>query len=138
MADSDFPRKAQISGQIDTLLASNKAQKIAPSDHRTVATSIVNYIDNRILTMGSVSLTNWANRYNAWYITFSAPVSTAVYLVLGSPSTSVGSQGMSSTFMTIRSRSTTGFILQGFSPSNIQGVSVSYDYIVIGKEIYYK
>jgi len=47
---SDTPRKDAISAQIDTLLASGKTQKISAYDHRTVATSIVNYIDNRILT----------------------------------------------------------------------------------------
>lgn len=128
---SNFPRKDAISAQIDTLLASSKPIKISAADHRTVATSIVNYIDNRILTAGSITLNGWANRDASWYIAFTAPVSTANYMVLGSPTTVTGNTNMSRTQMVIRSRGTNGFSLLGMSPWPVGNITVIYDYIVI-------
>jgi len=128
---SDTPRKDAISAQIDTLLASGKTQKISAYDHRTVATSIVNYIDNRILTAGSATLSGWANRDAYWYITFTAPVGTANYTVIGSPTATVGNTNMSRTVTVVKSKTTTGFMLLGMTPWPTGGITVIYDYIII-------
>ena len=128
---SDTPRKDAISTQIDTLLASGKSQKISAYDHRTVATSIVNYIDNRVLTAGSATLTGWANRDNYWGITFTAPVSTANYTVIGSPTATTGNGNMCRTVMVIKDKSIGGFTLLGMSPWQVAGITIQYDYIII-------
>jgi len=130
---STTPRKDQITTQIDTLLASSKTPKISPLDHRTVATNIINYIDNRILTAGAVTLNSWANRDTLHYVPFTSPVSTTNYIVIASPSTAVGSTGMSRTVTTIRSRGLAGFYITGatYNGFSVGGVTVLLEYIII-------
>jgi len=130
---STTPKKDQIATQIDTLLASSKTPKISPLDHRTVATGIINYIDNRILTAGAVTLNNWANRDALHYVPFTSPVNTANYIVIASPSTAVGSTNMSRTVTTIRGRSLAGFYITSatYNGYSIGGVTVLLEYIII-------
>lgn len=130
---ANTPIKDSYAAQIDTLLASGKSSKISPLDYRTVATNTIQYIDNRILTVGAITLSNWAARDNGWYIPFTSPVATDNYIVIGSPSTAIGDGAMCRTHMTLRSRSTAGFYLVGATKDywNIGGVTVLYEYIII-------
>ena len=132
---ADTPRLTLIKTQIDSLLASGKTAKISPGDHRTVATSVINYIDNKVVAVGSQMIGGWGDRDSIRYISFPSPLNTGGnYFIVGSFSTPVGSTNMCRTHAVYKDKSDTGFTLLGMSPAPVGGISVLFEYILFAYE----
>lgn len=130
MAAADTPRLTLIKAQIESLLASGKTAKISSGDHRTVATSVINYIDNRVLTAGSQMISGWANRDSYRYITFPSPIDTTEYFIVGSISTPLANEYSCRTHITYRDKGPSGFTLLGMSPAPVEIGNVLFEYII--------
>ena len=130
---ANTPRLTSIKAQIESLLASGKTAKISAGDYRTVATSTINYIDNKVLTAGSQMISGWADRDSVRGIYFAAPITTP-YFVVGSISTPLGSEYPCRTFITYQSLGPYGFNLLGVSLGPVAIGNVLFEYIIFAYE----
>lgn len=135
--------KAAIIDQIKTLLDSNKPNKISPVDHNTVATSINNYVDKKFLYAGSIGIDHWARRDSGIRVTFSTPLATSKYMVIGQPYSAAGGYDMCRTLFSIVQKTNNGFSIGWMVPKdwalepeygNQHPVYVNFEFVVFAIE----